>query len=434
MFLLQIAKDLLLLVIKDSSLSKDNILRSFKMEELKTKRIVGKQQFTRAENSLRRLLESGGGLEDTIQRKFGELSSKWQAVQDAHDIYVAQAGKEINVNEETLWIGELEERFDAIEIDADSALLKFKTAKKLEIADRQEDKNGRSMDKDAPLRGHLQLERLKLEKFDGELRNYPSFKERFGLYIEPICPVSQLPFILRQHLGATVREEVENVEDDMACLWERLDLKYANHTKFVDIVLSDLENTSKGDAKSALKLINTVEKAYNDLHKIGAAQEMANATVISMIKKRFPDEMRLDWVKTIASKGEEESATLFKMLLEFLKQWRQMIECDDQVIKRQEKKSGVTHLAGLRSGGGTSYRKSEACWLHEDNGNHPIWKCNAFRAMPLKEKLDLVVQNKACKACLEISCKGAENAEACGRYFKCNVDRCGKPHNSLIHE
>jgi hypothetical protein len=307
------------------------------MEELKTKRTVGKQQFTRTENGLRRLLESGGGLEDTIQRKFDDLSSKWQAVQDAHDNYVAQAGKELNLDEEEQWIGELEKRFEAIEIEADSALLKFKTAKKMETANWQEDRKKQSMENAAPLRGHLQLERLKLEKFEGEIRNYPGFKERFGLYIEPMCPVSQLPFILRQNLGTKVREEVENVEDDMACLWERLDLKYANHTKFVDIVLSDLENTSKGDAKAALKLINTVEKAYNDLHKIGAAQEMANATVISMIKKKFPDEMRLDWVKTIASKGEEESATLFKMLLEFLKQWRQMIECDDQVIKRQEK-------------------------------------------------------------------------------------------------
>ena len=399
------------------------------MEELKTRRIVGKLQFTKAENSLRKLLVSGNGLEDTIQRKFDDLSSKWQAVQDAHDSYVAQAGKEINMEEETNWISELENRFDVIKRDADAALLKFKTKKQQNVNVQQQ-----NMNKQEGPKGHLQLERLKLEKFDGDLRNYPSFKERFSLYIEPMCPVAQLPFILRQHLETKVREEVENVEDDMTCLWQRLDLKYANHTKFVDIVLSDLENTFKGDAKSALKLINTVEKAYNDLHKIGAEKEMANATVIAMIKKRFPDEMRLDWVKTIASKGEEESSTLFKMLLEFLRQWRQMIECDDQVIKKQEKKSGMTHFAGTKLGEGSSHGKSETCWIHGDKGYHPIWKCNSFRALPLSEKLELVTQNKACKACLEISCKGAENPEDCGRNFRCIVDKCGKPHNSLLHE
>lgn len=405
------------------------------MEDLKTKRIVGKQQFTRAENSLRRLLESGRGLEDTIRRKFEELSSKWQAVQDAHDVLMAQPEQE-DVETESKWIDEMMTRYENIEIDADAALMKFKHKQQSDVAEQSEIKHPTHQVtyKDAPVQGHLQLERLKLEKFDGELRKYPSFKERFNLYIKPICPKSQLPFILRSHLESKVREEVENVDDDMTCLWARLDLKYANHTKFVDIVLSDLERTNKGDAKAALHLINIVEKAYNDLKKIGAAQEMANATVISMIKKRFPDEMRLDWVKTIASKGEEESASLFQMLLEFLKQWRQMIECDDQVIKKQEKTSGVTHhLAGGKSGEGIG-RKSEPCWLHENNCNHPIWKCNTFRAMALKDKLDLVNQKKACQACLEISCKGAANPEMCGRNFRCNVDGCKKPHNSLIHD
>ena len=403
------------------------------MEELKEKRMVGKQQFTRAENGLRKLLERGGGLEDTLRRKFDELRSKWQAVQDAHDSYVAQAGEKIGAEAEEQWIGELEERFDIIEAEADAYLQNFKVKREQEtlgdqIAERP------PTEKDTPTKGHLQLERLKLEKFDGNLRNYPGFKERFNLYIKPICPMSQLPFILRQHLETHVREEVENVKDDMACLWERLDLKYANHTKFIGIILSDLESTNKGDAKAALKLINTVEKAYNDLKKIGAAQEMANATVIAMIKKKFPDEMRLDWVATIAAKGEEDSSALFSMLLKFLLKWRQMIECDDQVIKQQEKKSGLTHFAGGKSGNRRiDYRKSETCWLHEDMGNHPIWKCNTFRAMSHEEKVDLVVQKKACKACLEVDCKGAENPEMCARNFKCNVDKCGKPHNSLLH-
>ena len=395
------------------------------MEELKARRTVGKQQFTRAENGLRNLLEKGGGLEDTLQRKFDNLCSKWQALQDAHDSYVAQPAEEIDTVAEEAWIRKLEERFDAIEADADAELQKFKV--------KTEQKDERPVTEKEPP-GHIQLKRLELEKFDGNLRNYPGFKERFNLYIKPICPAPQLPFLLRQNLEANVREEVENVEDDMACLWERLDLKYANHTKFIAIILSDLESTSKGDAKSALKLINTVEKAYNDLRKIGAAQEMVNATIIAMIKKKFPDEMRLDWVATVVDKGEEDSSTLFSMLLKFLLKWRQMIEYDNQVIKQQEKRSGLTYFAGEKPGGiQKEHRISETCWLHEDMKNHPIWKCNTFRAMTQEEKLGLVIRNKACKACLEVKCKGAENPEICERNFRCNVDRCGKPHNSLLH-
>ena len=399
------------------------------MEELKTKRTVSKQQFTRTLGTLRKLLGNGLAPETTIQRKFGELSAKWQTVQDAHDMYMTKV-KEEEIEEESQWIEELLEKFEKIEIDSDAALLKFKDVRQTSPMVEQSRQSGPSN-----VQGqHLQLERLKLEKFNGELRKYPSFKEKFKIYIEPIYQRSQLPFVLRSHLEPNIRDEVENVEDDMGCLWARLDLKYANHTKFVDIVLSDLEKTSKGDAKAALQLINTVEKAYNDLKRIGAAQEMANATVIAMIKKRFPDEMRLDWVKKISSRGEEDSGKMFKMMLEFLTQWRQMLECDDQVIKKLEKRSGITNLVGSNTGIGSGSRMSETCWLHEEESNHPIWKCNTFRSFPLKDKLALVKDKGACHACLEKNCKGSLNAENCRRHFRCNVDGCMKPHNSLLHE
>ena len=54
-------------------------------EELKLKRTVAKAQFTRAETSLRKTVEDKSSLSSTIERKYGELKSKWQMVQDAHE-------------------------------------------------------------------------------------------------------------------------------------------------------------------------------------------------------------------------------------------------------------------------------------------------------------------------------------------------------------
>ena len=120
---------------------------------------------------MRRLLESDRGLEDTIRRKFEELSSKWQAVQDAHDVLMAQPGQE-GIETEPKWIYEMMTRYENIEIDADAALMKFKTVKQSEVAEQNEARHPihQAMHKDAPMQGHLQLERLKLETFDIELR------------------------------------------------------------------------------------------------------------------------------------------------------------------------------------------------------------------------------------------------------------------------
>jgi hypothetical protein len=78
----------------------------------------------------------------------------------------------------------------------------------------------------AEKKGGVKLERLKLEKFDGNLRKYPAFKDSCKKYIEPMCPKSQLAFMLRSHLEEPVKEEVANIEDDHTLLWNRLDAKY----------------------------------------------------------------------------------------------------------------------------------------------------------------------------------------------------------------
>ena len=215
----------------------------------------------------------------------------------------------------------------------------------------------------------------------------------------------------------------------MILLWERLDSKYGNHSKYVDIVLSDLARTTKGDSKAALHLINTVEKAKRDLDRIGAGQEMSNSTIIAMIEKKFPDEMRFDWIKTVSLRVEKDSGYKFRLLLEFLQRWRQMIEYDEAAIRKvTERKTGSIHFTGAKRG-----RSSESCWIHKENGEHPIWRCRIFQAKNLKDRLELVNQKGACHACLELDCEGAKKSENFKLQFKCLIQGCGKSHNVLLH-
>ena len=122
---------------------------------------------------------------------------------------------------------------------------------------------------------------------------------------------------MRNHLEQIVKEEVANVEDDINLLWERLDSRYAKYSRYVEVVLEDLAKTTKGDAKATLRLINTVEKAKRDLDRIGAGQEMCNSFIIAQIEKKFPEEMRFEWIKEVASHAEEDTKYRFKLLMVF---------------------------------------------------------------------------------------------------------------------
>jgi hypothetical protein len=138
----------------------------------------------------------------------------------------------------------------------------------------------------------------------------------------------------------------------------------------------------------------------------------------------------MEWIKSIAEKGEIDSEIVFKLLMEFLRKWRNIIEYDDSAIRKApEKKVGSAHHAAPVK----TREKSEVCWLHED-GNHPIWKCNIFRVMPIDEKMSLIEQKKACQACLETAYSGSSDPEGCQKKFRCKLNECDKPHNLLIHQ
>ena len=47
----------------------------------------------------------------------------------------------------------------------------------------------------------IQLERMKLSKFESDIRKYPKFKKEFHLHIQTICSSSQLSFILKSYIS-----------------------------------------------------------------------------------------------------------------------------------------------------------------------------------------------------------------------------------------
>lgn len=398
------------------------------MEEVKKKRSVMKAGFTRTEHSLRRLLSDEESLEETIKRKFGELGERWRELQETHDTYMTMVEAE-SFDKENEWVDDLLSRFEDIESCTDKTLRNRINREQPTV--KVESSAANSQNEPRIEKSRLQLEKLKLDKFDGNLRKYPGFKERFRLYIEPMVPKAQAAFVLRSHLEPAVKDDVENIEDDTSLLWQRLDSKYGNLRKYIDSVLLDLSKTTKGDGEAALNMINTVEKAYIDLQRIGAQGEMSNSYIIALIEKKLSEEMRMDWVKFIAEKGEVDSSTIFKFLMDFLMKWRRIIEYDAAAIRKvPEKKSGTANHADVKQSDQT---KSEVCWVHED-GYHPVWKCKIFQMMPMNEKLSLVKSKKACQACLETACQGATNPDECRKKFKCPISGCEKPHNILLHQ
>lgn len=447
-------------------------------DALKAARSTAKSQFTRAENKLKDSLTAEPAVPlDTIKRRFDDLSTKWTKAQDVHDEYVEAiltTATEEELTTEEAWITDVSNRFDSLEISVDRHIEKRQnkgTATETEV---------RNDGIETPItKSMLKLDRMKLPKFDGNLRKYPEFKSTFVKHVEPQYTADQHALVLRNHLIDTVRDEVSNAGDDYEKLWERLDQKYGNIGKLIDAILFDVKSLSQASSPQAtVDMINCIEKAHLDLKQLKQETEMYNATMISMIEQRIPSNIRDEWVKQVASKTLN-SAEKFNLLLELLKDWRCRLEYSSNSLRTTEiyadsvffidnNKNSYTNSNTNKNGNNTdntnnnyyynnntSYNnrnrndnknsnninnnmaQKPPCWLHKNlgrNGEHPVWRCNDFKNRSVNERIMLVRLFKACEMCLLQNCPSLiGQATDCSSKFVCRIQGCGKNHNELLH-
>jgi hypothetical protein len=197
------------------------------MDEAKQKRTNEKRRFTRKETQMIELINNKDTPMRTLERELEEFRAYWRSIQDAHDDYIGVAA-DGDTTEEENYIREISSRFTKLEVQIDSIIEDIEKAQW--VRQKTEKANtGQTIDssKNTP-NNSIQLERMKVQKYDGDIRKYPKFKEEFMLYVKPLCQASQLSFVLKSHLLEEVKEDLDNVNDEFDILWERLDAKYGD--------------------------------------------------------------------------------------------------------------------------------------------------------------------------------------------------------------
>ena len=122
---------------------------------------------------------------------------------------------------------------------------------------------------------NLRLEKIKMPRFDGDLREYPRFRKDFEVQVMPSLTNSTSPYTLRSCLGKEPMAVVKGVEDDIAEMWKRLDKKYSDLAKLADAII---------DGKQFIEFVEIVECGYRDLVRIGLEKEITTTSSVSIIE------------------------------------------------------------------------------------------------------------------------------------------------------
>ena len=70
-------------------------------------------------------------------------------------------------------------------------------------------------------------------------------------------------------------------------MWKRLDDKYGEPSKFIDVVMYEIQkmkHMKEGDNSKFMQMVVTVERAYRDLERLHLHEQVSNASTVSMIE------------------------------------------------------------------------------------------------------------------------------------------------------
>ena len=199
--------------------------------------------------------------EETLVDLLSYLKIRMEACELVQEQYISEIGKlgeSLDMGKETKWIADIIKEYH----DLNKRSKEYIYLWKREREDR--------------LHKGIRLEKLKFPMFDGNPRSYVKFKEDFNKYIKPRYTTQEECFALRSYLQPIVKEKVNHLRDNIDEIWERLDIKFGEESKLIDLIMNDIRRLPAGRENSTgqtLKMIETVEKAYSGLVSMGRERD-----------------------------------------------------------------------------------------------------------------------------------------------------------------
>ena len=280
----------------------------------------------------------------------------------------------------------------------------------------------------------FQMEKPKLPKFSGDVREYMIFRADFKHAIESRYTKRDSITLLRTCLKEKPLELIKGIGSDYDAAWEYLDAIYGDPRFVSDTITLDIvkfKALEEGEDVRFCDLVHLVRRCYNTLKEVGLPSDMDNSHMLSIIEQKMCADDRKVWSRDL--EREKKSATLSALM-----NWM-----------TSEMKSRMRATAPVRSGGLPTRRKinqvngnienaeknRNKCWLCKNSSHWPD-QCQKFATMTFDERLQAAKENHVCFSCLKKA--GRDHRQAnCNRRKQCdkieNGNQCTSTHHPLLH-
>ena len=287
---------------------------------------------------------------------------------------------------------------------------------------------------------NLRLEKIKMPKFDAEIREYPRFRKDFEVQVMPSLNNNTAPYTLRSCLGKEPLAVVKGVDDDLEEMWKRLDEKYGDPAKISDVIIDSIQRVKpikEGENKRFVEFVEIVENGYRDLLRLGLEKEITTTSSVSIKEKKLSTDIRRDWAKLVSSDTTSvDKKDKFPSLLKFMLNQKRAIEYDSADLRTSQSHSGqpTVNLAQAMAGEITENnqrsdnRANSKCLFH-DYAEHETGDCRLYLSKPWEERMNMLKERRACWSCLKIG----HRLRDCRSRKVCGEMGCTRTHHRTLH-
>ena len=281
----------------------------------------------------------------------------------------------------------------------------------------------------------FKMEKPKLPKFDGDVREYAIFKADFKHAIEARYTKRDSITFLRTCLQGKPLDLIKGIGTDYDAAWEYLDSIYGDPRFVSDTITQDVVKfraLQNGEDARFCDLVHLVKRCYNTLKEVGVPSDMDNSHMLSIIEQKMSTDDRKVWSRDLERDGK-------KVTLQGLMDWM-TVEMKSRMRATAPLRTGsstqrsVNHFLGDASNkGNATWHK---CWMCRNSAHWPD-QCHKFAALSIDERIKIAKENHVCFGCLKRAGR-QHRMENCTRRQRCtkqeNGTQCEHFHHPLLHK
>ena len=397
---------------------------------LKLKRRGAKAKMSRSGNEIKLLIEQQRpGTE--VQESFSKYERAYKGVQDAHDSYSETIEDDDVFTEEEKWMEECQKTFISLKLITIDYQAERKEDHETLEAEEQQKKSKSDKVEPRESRCSFQMEKPKLPKFTGDVRDYGVFKSDFMHLVDTRYTKRDALTIMRSCLHGRPLEVIRGIGMDYDEAWEQLDTIYGDPRFVADAIVHDLAKfrpLKDGEDSRFCELVHLVRRSYTILKEVGREEDINNSNMLAMIERKMSADDRKVWFR----QQEERGVVTLRDLLDWMNKEMKARMRATAPLRNESRHSTVGHLTQeTEKRPDTDHR----CWICKTN-DHWVDQCKKLTSKPAHERLKMMKENNACYCCLKKAGRG-HRMSTCKRRRQCternNSERCRYFHHPLLH-